>query len=426
MAVGLSQLTSHSRRPELTNQDPLSIEAARYSIKAKFSVYRQLLDQKELELLSELEELEETNKPELTQVKKDIKKLNRLIDSLDNSLGTNTLKTFLEKQQSIWDQEILSFERSEKLLSHVKLRFSDSDSLFEHLIEIVPYKSKAKFRTELEPLLELEPKLGENWFVVSSKWFSEFAASINLNDPQPNDNFEFPLSIPIYNHNIQHYGRILNTAGEPKLLHSKAWDLLLGFNGISHSSVPMKRKSFFDSQSGKIVVPIDPTKHKCVIGHNSRNNKFRVECELKIFPFETYKDILRKLSGFYTLITTHSPKVYSFSSKYEISQINNNSPEFDKYTIIKPLFSLPREGSMQTPLFPQEKFNYNQISGNIFDKLLNPKSALKQPHNSLPPLGDLNSPVGLESKLFLLVIPGSVGTTDITVISDLPELISSD
>ena len=420
MAVGLSQLTSHSRRPELTNQDPLSIEAARYSIKAKFSGYRQLLDQKELELLSELEELEETNKPELTQVKKDIKKLNRLIDSLDNSLGTNTLKTFLEKQQSIWDQEILSFERSEKLLSHVKLRFSDSDSLFKHLIEIVPYRLKAKFRTELEPLLELEPKLGEDWFVVSSEWFSEFATSINLNDPQPNDNFEFPLSIPIYNHNIQHYG-LFGYTSEPKLLHSKAWDLLLGFNGISLMSVPMKRKSFFDSQSGKIVVPIHPTKHKCVIGHNSRNNKFRVECELKIFPFETYEDILQKLSGFYTLITTHSPKVYSFSSEYEISQITNNSPEFDKYTIIKT--PLPREYSMQT-LFAQKKSNYNKISGNRIG--LNPKSDLKQPHNSLPPLRDLNSPVGLESKLFLLVIPGSVGTTDITVISNLPELTSSD
>ena len=53
-------------------------------------------------------------------------------------------------------------ERSESLLSLVKLNTSD-ENFVENLIHINPYLSKTKFGSQLTPLLDLEPQLGEDW-----------------------------------------------------------------------------------------------------------------------------------------------------------------------------------------------------------------------------------------------------------------------
>ena len=200
-------------------------------------------------------------------------------------------------------------ERSESLLSHVKLYISD-ENFVENLIKVNPFLSKAKFRTKLTPLLELEPKLEEDWFLVSEEWFSEFTNSINLTDPQSNDTWEFPVKIPI------------QTTNCTKQLHSKAWDMLLAFNGLSPGSIPVKRHSYLNETTNKIEVPIHTTEHKCTIGHNDGNNKFNFECEVKTFPYETYEDILDKLSGFYTLFTEHAPILHTIKIPHHVSSLS--------------------------------------------------------------------------------------------------------
>ena len=71
------------------------------------------MDDKESELLAELELLEKTNKPELNHVRSDLVRLRGVVDSLDESLGTNTLKVFLGKQKSLCEEQIQELVRSE-------------------------------------------------------------------------------------------------------------------------------------------------------------------------------------------------------------------------------------------------------------------------------------------------------------------------
>ena len=259
-----------------TKEDILTISEARNRIKDRFVGYHKLLDDKETELLAELESLEETNKPELDLVRSDLVKLRGGVDSFDKSLRTNTLKVFLDKQKSVWEEEIEEMERSESLLSHVKLNISDKHFV-DNLIKVNPFLSKAKFRTKLAPLLELASKLEEDWFLVSEKWFSEFTNSINLTDPQSNDTWEFPVEIPI------------QTSNCAKQLHSKAWDMLLAFNGLSPGSIPIKRQSYLNEITNMIEVPIHTTKQKCTIGHNDGDIKFSLECEIETFPMKLMK-----------------------------------------------------------------------------------------------------------------------------------------
>ena len=296
-----------------TKENILTIPEARESIKDKFATYHKLLDDKESELLAELELLEETNKPELNHVRSDLVRLRGVVDSLDESLGTNTLKVFLDEQKSVWKRQILGFDRSIELLSNVTVNFSDIEISIRNVIKVVPFWSKAKFRTELQPVLEMEPQLGEDWYFVSKEWFSEFTTSINLTDPQQNDSWEFPVKIPIQ-----------TTCGtNSKLLHSKAWDMLLAFNGLSSVSIPIKRQSYLDGTTNRIEVPILATKHKCIIGHNYGDNKFSLECEIGTFPFETTQDILKKLSGFSSLFTCYPPVIYTFDNTDTISYTLN-------------------------------------------------------------------------------------------------------
>ena len=287
-----------------TKEDILTISEARNRIKDKFVGYHKLLDDKETELLVELESLEETNKRELDHVRNDLVRLRGVVDSLDESLGTNTLRVFLDKQRSLCGKEIQEMERSESLLSHVKLNISD-ENFVESLINVNPFLSKANFRTQLAPLLELEPKLEEDWFLVSKEWFSEFTTSINITDPQSNDTWEFPVEIPI------------QTTNCTKQLHSKAWDMLLAFNGLSPGSIPIKRQSYLSKTTNKIEVPIHTTKHKCTIEHNDGGNKFSFKWEIETFPYETYEDILKKLSGFSTLLTKHTPTLHTIKKVHD-------------------------------------------------------------------------------------------------------------
>ena len=74
------------------DENCISIEEARYSIKTKFLYYHQLLDERESGLISELNQLEETNTPELTQVRHDINQLRGVLSTLDESLGAKEQK----------------------------------------------------------------------------------------------------------------------------------------------------------------------------------------------------------------------------------------------------------------------------------------------------------------------------------------------
>ena len=302
-----------------TEDDTLTLPEARECLKTKFATYHKLLDEKESKLLAELELLEETNKPEREHVRSDLLRLRGSIDSLDEILGTNTLKVFYEKQKSLWEEQIRELERSESSLSLVKLNISD-EKVVENLININPYLSKTKFASQLAPLLELEPQLGEDWYVVCNKWFSEFTDSINLTNPQQNDSWEFPVKIPIQS---------ADDTNNVKLLHSKAWDMLLAFNGLSDRSTPFKTRCCLNPVTQKIEIPRQTTKHDCTIGYNNGNNKFSIEWEIETLPHETYEDILGKLSGFSTLFTDYPPILYTFDARITISC---NTPDYTQYT----------------------------------------------------------------------------------------------
>ena len=307
------------------DQNCISIEEARDCIKTKFLSYHQLLDERESKLISELNQLEETNKPELTQVRHDINQLTEVSKYLDESLGANTLKLFLKEQKSILIDQILHFQRSEKLLSHVILKFSEIESSIKNVINIIPFWSKAKFRNELKPFLELEEQV-EDSYPVSNDWFSEFANSIHLKNPKPNDSWEFPVKIP-----IQTSSNRRNT-GNVKMLHSKAWDMLLAFNGLSPCCIPTKNKSHSTSVTRGNQLPINAIKHKCIFGHNDGNNKFSFECEFDFLPHDTYEDVVKKISGFSALFTSHTPILYTFNNTQTASC---NPPHFTSYTITK-------------------------------------------------------------------------------------------
>ena len=349
-----------------TEDDTLTIPEARECIKTKFATYHKLLDEKESELLAELELLEETNKPEIKHVRSDLMRLRGVVSSFDESLGTQSLKKFREEQKKLCKEHVLHFERSERLLSHVKLKLSEN--FVENLIQIVPFWSNAKFRTELQPVLKLEPKLGEDWYVVSDDWFSEFTSSINLTNPQQNDKLEFPVKIPI------------QTSGSSvEVLHSKAWDMLLAFNGLSPDSIPIKRQTFLNETTNKIEVPKQPTEHKCTIGHNFGNTKFSIECVIETFPCETYQDILNTLSGFSALFIKHAPILYVFDDTITLSC---NIPKYTQYTV---------------------KFPYNSRGVSI-----------RSPNIAVP-VQNTESSVGNTVKRFLLIIPDSTGHTPFEV-----------
>ena len=120
--------------PVITEEDQncISIEEARNCIKTKFLSYHQLLDERESKLISELNQLEETNKPELTQVRHDINQLTEVMNSLDESLGANTLKYFLKEQKSLLCKQILHLQRSESLLGLITLNYSDIGCSITH------------------------------------------------------------------------------------------------------------------------------------------------------------------------------------------------------------------------------------------------------------------------------------------------------
>ena len=164
---------------------------ARYCIKTKFLSYHQLLDERESKLISELNQLDETNKPELTQVRHDINQLTEVMNSLDESLGANTLKYFLKEQKSLLCKQILHLQRSESLLELVTLNYSDIECSIKNAVNINPFLSNAKFRTRLKPFLDLKPRLaGEDWYIISKTWLSSFTDSINLTNPKSNDSLQ--------------------------------------------------------------------------------------------------------------------------------------------------------------------------------------------------------------------------------------------
>ena len=454
----------------------LTIDGARNSVREQFANYHQLLNTKELELISELDQLETTNEPELTQVQNDLKRLRGVVDSLNDSLGTNTLKLFLEKQKSIWDKEIKNFDRSEELLSHVTLNYSDFDRFVNRIIEIVPFRTKAKFRSDLEPLLKLEPELGEEWFVVSAKWFSSFTASINLKSPQNYDSWEFPERIPFDNSSIYTNGQI--TEYSCKKLHSKAWDMLLGYHKTSPGYSPIKRVPFFNPQSQKVELPIVPIVHKCFIGY-SGTNQFNIQIELKCLPTETYEEILERICKFSDFFTTFTPQLFCFSgsygvnfqdNKYTISKLNTSTqdkppPSYLGTGTTANALVQPILRPLSAPTF-QQSFAQQSFLGQSIAQLQsthvksNPGQSIRgqsnpiksipvqpfaqqtipvqsfvqpsvqpipglppvEPFYPLAPLKDLKSQIGLTIKLFLFVIPNSAEANTIQVITNIPEL----
>ena len=371
-------LTESDGEFELAEEDnTLTIPAARNRIKDRFATYHRLLNDKESELLAELELLEETRKPELNRVRSDLVRLRGVVSSLNESFGTDSLKPFRESQRQFCETHILHFERSERLLSHVTLQFSEN--FVENLIKIVPFWSKAEFRTELEPVLKLQPNFGEDWYIVSDEWFSEFTNSINLTNPQQNDSWEFPVMIPIQT----------DDTNNVKLLHSKAWDVLLGFNGFSPGSIPIKRQTYLNVTTNMIEVPIRSTVHKCTIGHNGGNNKFSFDFVISSFPYETYRHIVNKLSEFSALFTEHTPIIYSFPHSDTVSC---NTPDYTKYKVGK-----PQTQSRSRP--------YTSLYTSLRPTVLQP-------------IHNLASQVGIGNETLLFIIPDSLGNNLFQVTSN--------
>ena len=335
---------------EPTNQNCLSIAEARNAIKAKFRSYRQLLDKKELELLSELDTIEETNKPELSQVRQDLAKLNAVLKNLDDSLGANTLKPFLEEQRILLNKQISHFQRCEKFLSHLSLETSSLEAAVAGVAELVPFCSKAKFREKLEPILELGPDEDEEWYVVSSSWFDLFCDSINLYDPQPNDSWEFPQRIPIDQTDIYAGDQINRNL--IKLLHSDAWELLLGFSGLRIGSHSIHRMTYYNQTTDRIEVPLNPVRHNCVLGYVSEtgtNSSFSIRIDMECFPSDTFAVLIEKLSDFFELFTSHSPRVFAFDCTQSVSC---NPPDVSKYYVKKALqVASSLEGALQKSQF---------------------------------------------------------------------------
>ena len=347
-----------------TEDDTLTIPEARECIKTKFATYHKLLDEKESELLAELELLEE----ELDHVRSNLVKLRGVVESFDKSLVTNSLNvSYGEKEKSLWLEQIQEIEDSENKFSHLTLDISD-EKFAENLVGINPNLSKAKFRSQLAPLLELEPQLREEWYIVSIDWFYKFANSINLINPQPNDKWEFPVKIPI---------QTTNDVDISKLLHSTAWDMLLAFNGLSSDSIPIKRQSYLNETTNKIEIPTRKTKHRCTIGHSGEYNKFSFEGEIGTFPYETYKDILEKLSGFSTVFTDYPPILYSFDERCTISCGPPHYTNMWMYTVRMPYGC---ESSQR-----------------------------------VVPVQNTESSIGATVRRFLLIIPDSAGHTDLRV-----------
>ena len=387
------------------DENCISIEEARYSIKTKFLCYHQLLDERESGLISELNQLEETNKPELTQVRHDINQLRGVLKSLDESLGANTLKIFLEEQKSILNEQILHFERSEKLLSHVTLKISEIgiESSIKNVISITPFWSKAKFRNELVPFLKIREQIGES-HPVSVEWFSEFINSINLQNPKPNDSWEFPVKIPIRTSNI-HY--IDNNV---KMLHSKAWDMLLAFNGLSPVS---KDKSNLTSSTK--CNPTNPIEHKCIIGHNSGKNKFSFECEIGFFPIESYRDLIQNLSVFWKLFTKHTPILYTFENTYTVSC----DPSYTHYTVTKRsdmdydyLYSPPKRRAPYSIPDKDAVYNMEYVFGKDRPSSSSDSDGIS---HRVEPLHDMEIAIGTKSKTFLFLIPNTDGSNTFSV-----------
>ena len=369
--------------------DSLSFSEAKDFIKSKFINFRKILDNTESELLTELQQLEETDKPELDHVRSDLVRLRGVVDSLDKSLGTNTLKVFLDEQKSVWETQILSFERSVELLSRVTLNFTDIENSIRNAIKVIPFWSKSKFRTELQSVLELEPQLEEDWYFVSDKWFSEFTNSINLTNPLQNDSWEFPLKIPIQTEG-KNFDLGMVQSDNTRLLHSKAWDMLLAFNDLSPGSILIKRQSYLNETTNKIEIPSHTTKHKCTIGHNDGNNTFNFEFEIGTFPNETSEDILNKLSGFSTLFTDYPPIIYTLDNTNTIKCDNMS------YTVMKPPVRLPQA---------------NFFGGMPFGQQL----LVVQPTVKVIP--DAKPFVSVKDKIFLVIIPDSKGNNPFQVAS---------
>ena len=364
------------------DQNCISIEEARNCIKTKFLSYHQLLDERESELISELNQLEETNKPELTQVRHDINQLTEASKYLDESLGANTLKYCLEEQRSLLCKQILNLQRSESLLGLVTLNYSDIECSIKNAVNINPFLSNAKFRTQLKPFLDLKPRLaGEDWYIISKTWLSSFTDSINLTNPKSNDSLVFPARIPI---ETSTKDAVSIVDSNNKLLHSKAWNMLLAFNGLSSGSIPIKRQSYLDETTNRIEIPIQATKHKCTIGHNDGDNKFSLKCEIEAFPFETTENILKQF-GFSTLLTDYPPIIYTLDNT---STISCNTPHYTQYTVQRNIQGL------------------RSNTGSIFS------SSPRIIQNRLIPDA---KPISVENKMFLVIIPDSRGNNPFQV-----------
>ncbi|KAI6649180.1 hypothetical protein LOD99_11549 [Oopsacas minuta] len=102
------------------------------------------------------------------------------------------------------------------------------------------------------------PELGEIWHIVSARWFRDWCDEVNFHKSLFKSFRSAPVKrVPIDNSRIISGSRLKYGLQRNKhfvLLHSDAFELLLGWNGMANDSITIARKTYFDDKTKKVQV----------------------------------------------------------------------------------------------------------------------------------------------------------------------------
>ena len=257
--------TPHSRtETETETIEKCALSDAEFQIRSKFSELHERLNKLEQELLTELDLILQDRVCKRCEVDENLRELKKALEKIETAFVGNILnKEYSETRKSIL-RKITELQQFSIPIDSIILIW---DTGFERCLEkICTISHVLPSREEQRSLIQQiarsrEPELGQIWFVVSAKWFKDWRNEVNF-DNSIFKNFFFscqPKRIPIDNSNIVKgstlkYG--LKKNRHFVLLHSDAWDLLLGWHGIENDSISISRKTYFDNSNNRIQVDL--------------------------------------------------------------------------------------------------------------------------------------------------------------------------
>ena len=243
-----------------------SLSDAEFQIRSQFSELHSRLNELQQELLRELDQLIGDRTCKNSEVEANLRVLELALEGIETTFAGNILNSeYSETKHSILNK---IHQLKQYRVPDIESILLIWDSEFERCLgkicaisQILPPQGEQR---ELIHRIakSREPELGQIWFVVSARWFKEWRSEVNFDNSIFRNMFSSqtsPKRIPIDYSNITKGSTLKYGLKKNRhfiLLHSDAWELLLGWHGMENGSVPIPRKTYFDNVNNRVQVDL--------------------------------------------------------------------------------------------------------------------------------------------------------------------------